>query len=72
MEKVWEQLRKRWEGYWEDDEFNENKQHLSQHDKRSLLYGGFILSAFTLSLCLLSMGINYVLRLPIPKMGFAP
>lgn len=60
MKKVWEQLRKRWKGYWEDDEFNENKQHLSQHDKRSLLYGGFILSAFTLSLCLLSMGINYV------------
>ena len=28
--------------FWEDDELDMDKKHLSQHDKRSLLYGGFM------------------------------
>ena len=45
MKNVWKRLRDNWRDYWEDDEQDRDKKHLSQHDKRSLLYGGFMMGA---------------------------
>lgn len=58
MKKIWRKLRKKCTDFWNDDVFDTNKQHLSQHDKRSLLYGGFILSISTVSICLFMTGIS--------------
>ena len=49
MKNVWRKLRDNWLDFWEDDELDMDKKHLSQHDKRSLLYGGFMIGAVTLS-----------------------
>ena len=43
MKNVWRKLRDSWLDFWEDDELDMDKKHLSQHDKRSLLYGGFMI-----------------------------
>ena len=40
-------IRKKWHDYWKDDAYDMGKKHLSQHDKRALLYGGFMVSALT-------------------------
>ncbi len=56
MKNIWNKLKNKWLDYWEDDEFNMIKWHLSQHDKRSLLYGGFIISILTLTVCLFATG----------------
>lgn len=37
-------------GFLEDDELDMDKKHLSQHDKRSLLYGGFMIEVATFGL----------------------
>ena len=47
MKNVWRKLRDSWLDFWEDDELDMDKKHLSQHDKRSLLYGGFMIGAVT-------------------------
>ena len=47
MKNVWRKLRDNWLDFWEDDELDMDKKHLSQHDKRSLLYGGFMIGAAT-------------------------
>lgn len=36
-------MKTEWKNYWKDDEFDQTKHHLSQNDKRSLLYGGFMI-----------------------------
>ena len=38
MKNIWKKLRDCWLDFWEDDELDMDKKHLSQHDKRSLLY----------------------------------
>lgn len=48
MSKFNEKLHKIWSGYWKDDEQDTGIQHLSQHDKRFLLYGGFLIGVATL------------------------
>lgn len=40
-------IRQKWREYWKDDTCDMEKRHLSQHDKRALLYGGFMVSALT-------------------------
>ena len=55
MKNVWRKLRDSWLDFWEDDELDMDKKHLSQHDKRSLLYGGFMIGAVTF--VFLSIGI---------------
>ena len=55
MKNVWRKLRDNWLDFWEDDELDMDKKHLSQHDKRSLLYGGFMIGAATF--IFLSIGI---------------
>ena len=36
MKNIWRKLRENWLDFWEDDELDMDKKHLSQHDKRSL------------------------------------
>ena len=45
MKNVRRKLRKKWLDYWQDDALDMDKKHLSQYDKRSLLYGGFMVGA---------------------------
>lgn len=44
MKKLWGIIKEKWLIYWQDDEYDISKKHLSQSDKRSLLYGGFMIS----------------------------
>lgn len=50
MKNIWRKMRDCWLDFWEDDELDMNKKHLSQHDKRSLLYGGFMIGVATFGL----------------------
>ena len=50
MKNIWKKLRDCWLDFWEDDELDMDKKHLSQHDKRSLLYGGFMIGVATFGL----------------------
>lgn len=52
MKKIWMKLKGKWKLYWEDDEDREDRKHLSQHDIRTLLYGGFMISVCTLTICI--------------------
>ena len=40
-------IRQKWRDFWKDDTYDMEKRHLSQHDKRTLLYGGFMVSTIT-------------------------
>ena len=44
MKNVWRKLRDNWLDFWEDDELDMDKKHLSQHNKRSLLYGSLMIA----------------------------
>ena len=50
MKNIWRKMRDCWLDFWEDDELDMDKKHLSQHDKRSLLYGGFMIGIATFGL----------------------
>ncbi len=50
MKNIWRKMRDCWLDFWEDDELDMDKKHLSQHDKRSLLYGGFMIEVATFGL----------------------
>ena len=50
MKNIWKKLRDCWLDFWEDDELDMDKKHLSQHDKHSLLYGGFMIGVATFGL----------------------
>ena len=52
--KIW----KKWDVFWIGDEHDNSKKHLSQSDKRSLLYGYFMIGSFTIVLVLLLIKIN--------------
>lgn len=60
MKNVWRKLRDNWLDFWEDDELDMGKKHLSQHDKRSLLYGGFMIGAVTFAFISISIMIGNV------------
>ena len=42
--RVWERIKKNWDAFWIGDEHDDSKKHLSQSDKRSLLYGYFVIA----------------------------
>lgn len=60
MGKIWRKLRKKWLCFWEDDAYDPEKKHLSQKDKRSLLYSGFMISAATMTVLIFVIGINNI------------
>ena len=47
MNNLLKKMSKAWQNYWMDDEYDLDKKHLSQHDKRSLLCGGFMIGFVT-------------------------
>ena len=55
---MWKKIRKKWDAFWIGDEHDDSKKHLSQSDKRSLLYGYFMIGSFTIVLVLLLIKIN--------------
>lgn len=62
MIKIWKRLRDSWLKYWEDDDWDMDKKHLSQYDKRSLLYGGFMIGIATFFLFSIGILIGNVWR----------
>ena len=55
---LWKGIRTRWDAFWIGDEYDSSKKHLSQSDKRYLLYGNFIVGIVTVTLVLLINGFN--------------
>jgi len=55
---LWKKIRKKWDDFWIGDEHDDLKKHLSQSDKRFLLYGNFLLGICTVAFVVLLIGIN--------------
>lgn len=55
---MWKKIRIKWDDFWIGDEHDDSKKHLSQSDKRSLLYGYFIISMLTVAFVILLININ--------------
>lgn len=55
---LWKGIRDKWDGFWIGDEYDHSKKHLSQSDKRFLLYGNFISSIFTVAFVVMIIGFN--------------
>ena len=67
MKNIWKKLRDCWLDFWEDDELDMDKKHLSQHDKRSLLYGGFMIGVATFGLFSIGNGVRlFIVEPPRP------
>ena len=55
---MWKRIKKNWDDFWIGDEHDDSKKRLSQSDKRSLLYGYFIISMLTVAFVILLININ--------------
>ena len=55
---MWKKIRKKWDNFWIGDEHDDLKKHLSQTDKRFLLYGNFMLGICTVAFVVLLSGIK--------------
>lgn len=60
MKRLWKKLQVAWKMYWKDDTNDRSKSHLSQSDKRSLWYGGFMMSIITIAACLIITSYNNI------------
>lgn len=49
MKTIWNRVKTIWLHYWEYDEFDPSKKHLSKSDKRSIWYGVFMITAITIT-----------------------
>lgn len=58
MRKIWEKIRNRWKSYWQDDNTDTAKYYLSRQDKRSLLYGGFMIGVPTIIVFLAAVTVS--------------
>lgn len=58
IRRLWKKIRTKWDDFWIGDEHDDSKKHLSQSDKRSLLYGYFIISMLTVAFVILLININ--------------
>lgn len=56
--RVWKRIKSKWDDFWIRDEHDDSKKHLSQSDKRALLYGYFIISMLTVAFVILLININ--------------
>lgn len=56
--RVWERIKKNWDAFWIGDEHDDSKKHLSQSDKRSLLYGYFIIGTLTVAFVIFLIKMN--------------
>lgn len=50
MRNIFKVIRQRWLDFWDDDENDADKHHLSQYDKRSIMSNNFIVGASIVSL----------------------
>lgn len=55
---LWKRIKNSWDEFWIGDEHDDSKKHLSQSDKRSLLYGYFMIGTFTVSFVVLLIKVN--------------
>lgn len=55
---LWKRIKKKWDDFWIGDEHDDSKKHLSQSDKRFLLYGYFVIGTFTIAFVVLLIKIN--------------
>ena len=55
---LWKKIRKKWDDFWIGDEHDDSKKHLSQSDKRSLLYGYYMISICTIAFVIMLIEIN--------------
>lgn len=55
---MWNRIKKNWDDFWIGDEYDDSKKHLSQSDKRSLLYGFFMISTLTVAFVIFLIKMN--------------
>ncbi len=55
---MWEKIRTKWNAFRVDDEDDDTKKHLSQSDKRSLLFGYFLISLLLIAFVTLLIKVN--------------
>lgn len=55
---MWEKIRTKWSAFRVDDEDDDTKKHLSQSDKRSLLFGYFLISLLLIAFVTLLIKVN--------------
>lgn len=55
MRNIFKAIHERWLDFWDDDEMDAGKHHLSQYDKRSIMHGNFLVGAALVAL--VSVGI---------------
>lgn len=55
---MWERIKKNWDDFWIGDEHDDSKKHLSQSDKRSLLYGYFVIGTLTVAVVVFLIKMN--------------
>lgn len=58
MKRLWSAIKRKWRHFWQDDSYDESVYHLSQSDKRDLLYGAFMFCMGTAAFCSLVIGFN--------------
>lgn len=49
MKNIWDSIKRLWRNFWQDDEQDCFKYHLSQSDKRDLWYGALLICMFTIA-----------------------
>ena len=55
---LWKKIRMKWEDFWIGDKYDDSKKHLSQTDKRSLLYGYFVIGTLTVAFVIFLVKMN--------------
>lgn len=55
---MWRKIKSKWDDFWIGDEYDDSKKHLSQSDKRFILYGYFMVGTCTIAFMLLLIGLN--------------
>ena len=58
MRSLWLKMKEIWWDFWEVDNNDNGKKHLSSSDKRWLLYWNFLSGVGVLAIVVLVMGIN--------------
>ena len=56
--RLWKKIQTNWDDFWIGDEHDDSKKHLSQSDKRSLLYGYFIIGTLTVAFVVFLIKMN--------------
>lgn len=57
IKRFWKGIKDEWTDFWECDEYNDSKKHLSNSNKHSIMYKNFITDC-TFNLVLITTGIN--------------